>query len=299
MGLVASVLPIAFIAREVGGDRVQVDVLVPPGASPHTFEPVPSDIIKLQRARYFLRVGAGLDGWSDKLLAAVPGALKTLTLIAAPGLKPLKGGSHAEHHQNKVTKQKKKHHDHGHDDHNVSKSRNGEDPHFWLDPIRVRDAVVPMLVRHLIEADPGGGGYYKERTEGFQQRLTDLDNRVRQEFAKARARKFVAFHNSWSYFSERYNLEKVAVVQEFAGEEPTPKEVANLVRSARNAGIRSILVEPQFSPRLARTISGEFGGRTLMVDPLGDVNDSARSGYEKLILFNSRVFAQALGEIQN
>ena len=71
------------------------------------------------------------------------------------------------------------------------------------------------------------------------------------------------------------------------------------VSTARNAGIRSILVEPQFSPRLAITISGEFGGRTVMVDPLGDVNDSARSGYEKLILFNSRAFAQALGGMRN
>ena len=298
VGLVASVLPIAFIAREVGGDRVQVDVLVPPGASPHTFEPVPSDIIKLQGARFFLRVGAGLDGWSDKLLAAAPGTLTTLTLIEAPGLKPLEGDGH-DHGHDDHKEHKKKHDDHGHDDHSVSKSGNGEDPHFWLDPIRVRDAVVPMLAHYLIEADPGGRGYFEERAEDFQRRLTDLDNRVRREFAKVRGRKFVAFHNSWGYFSERYNLEKVAVVQEFAGEEPTPKEVANLVRGARNAGIRSILVEPQFSPRLAITISGEFGGRTVMVDPLGDVNDSARSGYEKLILFNSRAFAQALGGMRN
>ncbi len=333
VGVVASIVPVAYVAQELGGERVRVDVLVPPGASPHTFEPVPSDMVKVQRARLFLEVGAGLDAWSDKLRAAGSGELETLTLSAVPGLKPLEGGhdhhdhghgkehaekhddhghekKHAEKHDDHGHEEKhaKKHDDHGHekkhaekhDDHGHGEKHaeemvEGIDPHFWLDPIRVRDAVVPVIVEHLVEADPAGKAYYEERAKDFHQRLTALDIQVRRELAKAKGRKFVAFHSAWAYFSERYNIEEVAVVQEFAGEEPTPKEMAALVRGALAAGIQSILVEPQLSPRVAQNIASEFGGGTVMVDPLGDSGDPARSTYEKLLLFNARAFAQAMG----
>ena len=336
VGVVASILPVAYVAQELGGERVQVDVLVPPGASPHTFEPVPSDIVKLQRARLFLRVGAGLDAWTDKLRGAAPAGLDMLTLIRVPGMNTLEGHDHhddhghgekpAEKHDDHGHEEKhakkhddhgheekhaKKHDDHGHEEKHAKKHDDhgheekhamkhddhaeGVDPHFWLDPIRVRDAVVPEIVEHLVEADPAGKEYYEKRAKDFHQRLTALDVQIRRELAKAKGRKFIAFHSAWPYFSERYNVEEVAVVQEFAGEEPTPREVAALVREAREAGIRSILVEPQLSPRVAQTIAGEFGGGTVLVDPLGDSGDPARSTYEKLMLFNARAFAQAMG----
>lgn len=360
VGVVASILPVAYVAQELGGERVKVDVLVPPGASPHTFEPVPSDMVKLQRARLLLKVGAGLDAWADKLRGGVSGELETVTLISVPGMKPIEGGHDHHHDHGHGKKPEKKHDDHGHDhekkaekhddhgheekhakkhddhgheekhakkhddhgheekhakkhddhgheekhakkhdDHghgeHAEESGEGMDPHFWLDPIRIRDAVVPAIVEHLIEADPAGKEYYEKRGKDFHKRLTALDIQVRRELAKAKGRKFVAFHSAWPYFSERYNVEEVAVVQEFAGEEPTPKEMVELVRGARAAGIRSILVEPQLSPRVAQTIASEFGGGTVMVDPLGDSGDPARSTYEKLMLFNARAFAQALG----
>lgn len=333
VGVVASILPVAYVAQELGGERVQVDVLVPPGASPHTFEPVPSDLVKLQRARLFLMVGAGLDAWSDRLRSAGSGELETVALISVPGMKPIEGGHDHDHDHGHGKKPEKMHDDHGHDEKHAKKddhhghdekkaekhddhgheekhakkhdehghgehaeeSGEGMDPHFWLDPIRVRDAVVPVIVEHLIEADPAGKEYYEKRGQDFHKRLTALDIQVRRELAKAKGRKYVAFHNAWVYFSERYNVEEVAVVQEFAGEEPTPREVAALVQGAREAKIRNILVEPQLSPRVAQTIASEFGGGTVMVDPLGDSGDPARSSYEKLMLFNARGFAQALG----
>ena len=82
--------------------------------------------------------------------------------------------------------------------------------------------------------------------------------------------------------------------REFGGEEPTPREVGNLVRDARAAGVGAILVEPQLSPRVARTIAAEFGAKTVLVDPVGDPGDPARSNYEALMLFNTRAFGRAL-----
>lgn len=341
VGVVTSILPLAFIVGEVGGERVKVDALVPPGASPHTFEPVPSDMVKLQQARYFVSVGAGFDGWFDKLLGAASGALERVTLIAAPNLEPLEADHHHDHghgherehakeqaeshrghghaeakhghaeaghgHEREHAKERAESHrdhghaeaKHGHEEGHASEEMEGLDPHFWLDPIRVRDAVLPVLVQHLIEADPAGAEYYGKRAEDFRQRLTALDAEIRQQLAKADGRKFVSFHSAWAYFAERYDIEEVDAVQEFAGEEPTPAEVANLVRGARAAGVRYIMVEPQLDPRVARTIAGEFGAGTVVVDPLGDSGDPARSTYEGLMRFNARAFGQALGGAGN
>lgn len=279
--VLTSIYPLVLIVQELGGTRAAVDTLVAPGASPHTFEPVPSDMTKLVQARFFIRVGGGLDGWSDKLLGAAPRALETVTLLAARNLKPLK------------------HHDasgNGHADHQTASAGKGSDPHFWLDPIRVRDVVNPLVTAHLIRADPTGRVYYEHRSREFREKLTALDAAIRLEIGKSRVRKYVAFHNTWRYFAERYGLEEVAVVQEYAGEEPTPREVADLVRNARAAGITKIMVEPQLNPRIARTIATEFGGGTIMADPLGDPADPARSTYEKLMMFNAKAFAQSLKE---
>ena len=284
MGVVTSVIPVAYIVKELGGERVRVHALVPPGASPHTFEPVPSDLRKLAQARLFVVVGGGFDAWSDKLLGAAPKGLETLTLFDAPNLKPLEGDDdhHGEEQAAKEGGKKK-----GEEEEELN-------PHFWLDPIRVRDAVVPVVVERLMATDPGGKEYYRKRREDFHRRLTALDVRIGRELDNAKTRKYVAFHAAWPYFAERYGLERVAVVQEFGGEEPTPREVGNLVRDARAAGVGAILVEPQLSPRVARTIAAEFGAKTVLVDPVGDPGDPARSNYEALMLFNTRAFGRAL-----
>ncbi len=302
VNVVTTVIPAAYIFEELGGARVNVTALVPPGASPHMFEPVPSDIRKLARARYFVSIGGGLDVWSEKLLAAAPEGIEVVALIDTPDLNLLEAAEHHHHHHGEEEAARKDEH-HGHGEEKVAKE-NGEehgafDPHFWLDPIRVRDAVVPAVTQRLIAADPAGKDYYEKRRHDFHRRLTALDQRVRSELAKAKVRKYIAFHDAWVYFAERYGLEEVAVVQEFAGEEPTPKEVAKLVQDARAEGLGAMLVEPQLSPRVAQTISNEFGGRTVMVDPLGDPGDAARDSYEKLLQFNARSFGKALQSSMN
>jgi ABC-type Zn uptake system ZnuABC Zn-binding protein ZnuA len=85
------------------------------------------------------------------------------------------------------------------------------------------------------------------------------------------------------------------VVEEFAGEEPTPRELGLLVRAARRAGVSAILVEPQLPARVAQAIAGEFGGGTVLVDPLGDPRDPERDSYAELLRFDARAFAHALG----
>jgi ABC-type Zn uptake system ZnuABC Zn-binding protein ZnuA len=266
--VVTTIEPLAMLVREVGGDRVEVAALVPPAASPHTYDPLPSDVARLFSAALLVEVGGDVDGWTEKLhAAAAPRAIPTLTLLAVSGLDPIP-------------------------------SAIGEterlDPHVWLDPIRVRDVVAPALAARLAELDPEGRETYASRLEALRGRLTALDAEIR-DVLEDRARRYVAFHAAWRYFGARYGLQELGVVEEAPGEEPTPRELARLVENTRAAGVPAILIEPQLPSRVARSLADEVGAELVVVDPNGDPRDPARARYEDLMRFNARAFARALG----
>ena len=270
LSIVVTVHPLALLLDEIGGERVAIHVLVPPGASPHSFEPKPSDLVRVSRADAFLNVGGGLDDWAARLFATAREDRQSMAVSSLLGLVGRKNVSDPSHD-----------HEHHH--------QLDDDPHIWLDPILVREEIVPALTALLIRHDPSGAAYYQNRAARFRNRLGLLDREIRRLLGTG-PRHYVAFHNAWRHFAARYGLEEIGVVQEMAGKEPTPRELGNLVRSARRAGAGAILVEPQLSPRLARTLSAEFGGTTVLVDPLGHPRDRERSTYPGLLRFNARAF---------
>jgi ABC-type Zn uptake system ZnuABC Zn-binding protein ZnuA len=265
--VLATIEPIAMIARELAGERVAVSALVPPGASPHTFDPRPGDVARLADATLVIAVGGDLDDWTQRLLGASGRPVETLTLLELPSLAPLPA---------------------------ADTEPGARDPHVWLDPIRVRDVLAPAIAERLAALDPAHAADTAARLTDLQTRLTRLDAELRAALAGPH-RGYVAFHAAWRYFGARYGLEEIGVVEEAPGEEPSPRELADLATAARAAGVRAILVEPQLDPRMARTLAAEFGGTTVLVDPNGDPTDPERAGYEALLRFNARAFARALG----
>lgn len=251
--VVATVVPVGMIVEAVGGERVAVRTLVPPGASPHVFEPRPADLARLAEAQLFAWVGPDFDGWARDLAHAAPDVPQHALL------------------------------------------GEGADPHLWLDPIAVRDAIAPSLARALAAADPAGADVYRAGLADFQERLGALDADIRAMLSDVPDRRYVAFHNAWRAFADRYGLEELGVVEEFAGAQPGPRALARLVERARAAGIGAILVEPQLPERAAAVLAAEFGGRLVRVDPLGDPSDPARADYEALMRDNARAFRDALG----
>jgi ABC-type Zn uptake system ZnuABC Zn-binding protein ZnuA len=271
LAVAATVQPVAMLAAAVGGSRVAVTTLVPPGASAHVFEPRPGDLARLAGVRLLIEVGAGLDGWAAGLVAAAGGPIERLVLAELPGLEPLAATPpHADD------------------------AASGIDPHLWLDPIRVRDTLAPAIAARFAALDPAGRAGYTDRLAAFQAELGALDDEIRCLLA-GRGRRYVAFHAAWRYFGARYGLEEAGVVAEAPGEEPTPRALAALVAAARTAGVRAILIEPQLPPRVARTLAAELGLPLVEVDPQGDPTDPERAAYAALMRWNARAFAAALG----
>jgi zinc transport system substrate-binding protein len=275
--VVATIFPVADMVRQIGRDAVQVTTLLPAGASPHTFEPIPENVRAVAQAAVFVEVGAGLDTWAEKLRAAHTGPMTVVTLTA--GL-PLLNAAH----------------DHGepHSGDPRGGDPHGGDPHVWLDPILVRDHCVPAILRALSQADPARQAIFDQGASELAAALTRLDADIRGAFAAVPNRNYVAFHSAWRYFGRRYDLREVAVVESFPGKEPSAREVAAVIEQARAAGVKTVLVEPQFNPRMAEQIAHDIGAHLTVVDPLGGPDLPGRTQYLELMRYNLQAFVKAL-----
>jgi len=270
--VVATIFPVADLVRQIGHDAVEVTTLLPAGASPHTFEPAPEQVRAVAQAAVFVEVGAGLDTWAEKLRTARSGPLAVVTL--ATGLPLVQAAP--EHGD-----------PHGGEQH-------GGDPHVWLDPILVRDHCVPAILRALIQADPGRQAVFQQGASDLAAALTRLDTDMRGALAAVTNRNYVAFHAAWRYFGKRYDLREVGVVESFPGKEPSAREVAALIEQARAAGVRAVLIEPQFTPRMAEQIAHDIGAHLAVVDPLGGPDLPGRGHYLDLMRYNVQAFVKAL-----
>ncbi|HUJ86397.1 MAG TPA: metal ABC transporter substrate-binding protein [Burkholderiales bacterium] len=235
----ASILPLADFARQVGGGRVAVETLVPPGASPHTYEPTPAQLRRLSRARVLVLNGVGLEFWADKVIAAV-GNPRLIVVRTADGL-PLLGGD---------------------------ADSPGGNPHVWLSP---RNAIHQVeAVRDALErADPAGAAAYGANAARYVTELHALDREIRAEVATFRTRRFIAFHAAWVYFARDYGLDQAGAIETSPGREPSPGEVAAIIRTAKAIGARAIFAEAEFPAQAARVIAQESGAKVLLLQVLG------------------------------
>jgi len=250
-----SIAPLADLAQQVGGEQVTVTTLVPPAASPHTYEPTPAQVREVAEANVLALIGLGFEFWAEDLVesAANPDLVVVYT---SEGIEVV-------------------HDEHGHE----GEEHETGNPHVWLNP---RNAMVQ--VRHLrdalIEADPAHQGGYEANAEATLAQLEALDEEIAAQVATWAHQEFIAFHPSWAYFAQRYGLTQAAVVERTPGREPSPAELAEIIETARRIGAKAIFAEPQFSPKAAETIAAESGAQVLFLNPLGGALRQAQDGAE-------------------
>lgn len=260
-----SIAPLADLAQQVGGEHVRATTLVPPAASPHTYEPTPAQAKQVAEADILVLIGLGFEFWAEDVIesAANPDLIVVRT---SEGVEVI----HAEHE---------------HEGHEVG------NPHVWLDP---RNAMVQ--VRHireaLIEADPAHKAEYEANAEAYLAQLEALDEEIAAQVAAWSHREFIAFHPSWAYFAQRYGLVEAAVVERTPGREPSPAELTEIIETARRIGARAIFAEPQFSPKAAETIAAESGAQVLFLNPLGGAEGPAT--YLEMMRYNVAQMEKAL-----
>lgn len=225
----------SFTAAIAGSDAV-VENLLPPGVGPHDFAFAPSEMERLSQADLVVANGLGLEQW---LSNAIRTANPDVTLVEASA-----GVARRE-----------------------SDAALQVDPHIWLDPIRAK-TMVENISLALSTADPAHMAGYGARAKALSDRLAALDREIRAGLAGASDRRFVAFHDAFGYFAERYDLQTFAVIEASPGKEPSPRDVAQIVSLIRVSGVKALFTEPQFSPALVQAVAAETGLTAYALDPL-------------------------------
>jgi zinc transport system substrate-binding protein len=169
-------------------------------------------------------------------------------------------------------------------------------PHVWLDPILVRDTLLPVIVEALARHHPEAEAEFRRRAAEFTDSLTVLDAEIRSLLSDARVRAFVSAHPAWLYFADRYGLEEIGALHPSPGRELGARELARLVDQARARGGAAVIAEPQLGRAGVDALARELGVRVQVADPVGGDGIEGRDDYLSLMRYNARVFARALRE---
>lgn len=256
----ATIPPVAGFVEEVGGDRVEVMVMVPPGATPHTYEPRPSQLKRLAGASLYAKVGSGVEfelAWLPRLLELNP----NLTVV------DLSEGLDTEDIEDS-------HEEDGHDDHDGHVHSEG-DPHVWLSPVNAA-IMVENIYRGLVRVDPAGEELYRENADRFKASLMELDREIRYALDESGVKSFFVYHPAWSHFAREYGLQEVAMERE--GKAPSARDLAELVETARAEGVKVVFASPEFSTRSVETLAHEIGAEVVLISPLAkDYRENMRA----------------------
>lgn len=263
---VASFYPLYEFTRQVADAHAEVASFIPPGVEPHDWEPSPQDRKRLRRARLFVYNGAGLEPWVGKLLR--DGALEGAVVVQASAGLPLivPAGSPAP------------------------------DPHVWLDPVYAQ-SMVRTIRDGLAKADPPRAAAYTEQAKALLQRLQRLDDAFAGGLKDCPRREIVVSHSAFAYLGQRYGLTIVPVMGLAPESEPSPAQLAAIVKFAREKKVKYIFLEPLVSPKLAETLAREVGARTLVFNPIEGLTpeeQAAGKGYVALMEDNLKNLRTAL-----
>jgi zinc transport system substrate-binding protein len=240
IGVVVTVGPQEEFVKRVGGDRVNVTVMVPPGADPHTYEPLPNQMKQVQDAQIYFQVGSDVEfelAWMGKL-TSMNSQMKMVNTSTGIPLIP-----------------------------NNAESEEGSDPHVWVSP-RNAKIMVENIYQTLSQVDPENKDYYTKNRDDYLKELDELDKNITQRLSGKNNTKIMVYHPAWAYFCKDYNLKQISIEQN--GKEPTPQAIASLVDTARRENIKVIFVSPEFSTSNAQVIASEIGGKVVVIDPLSN-----------------------------
>jgi zinc transport system substrate-binding protein len=279
-----SIYPLGDLVQQIIGEAARVEVLLPQGASPATFDVSPRQIVDLRGASLFVMIGGGLDEWLIPLTEAT--GRDSPVLRVSDGIPLLAGDGEAEE---EVEELEDEHgHEHAHDE-------GTGNPHIWLDPILMRDEVLPKLGEALVVAFPSEAQGIRERVDLLSDSLAALDAEIRAALEPLEQRAFIATHSAWTYYAARYGLVEAGVVHAHPGHEPSSQEIAHLLEAAQEHGLTCIFTEPQLGETAVRAIATELALPTRLLDPLGGPEMEGRSSYAEILRFNTRQLVEGLG----
>jgi ABC-type Zn uptake system ZnuABC Zn-binding protein ZnuA len=275
----ATIFPLADIVRHVGGEHVNVIVILPPGVTEHSNALTPQTLQELQGAQALFQIGHNLDTrLTERITAAIP-ALEVVTVDKGIALREFALEEETEDPPSHEASEGQGHH---HDE--------GVDPHYWL-TVPNAQAIAETMADTLIQLDPAHAQDFRNNLASYQAELTTLEAEL-QGAARAISRKeFIAMHNAWSYFADHYGFRLVATYEPVEGKDPAIADLQHLREVVQQYGITTFFAEPQkATSQITAFMQQEFGLRIGILDPVGGV--AGRDSYAELMRFNMNSLAE-------
>ena len=278
--VVTTFYPMYEFARQVAGDHADVVALIPPGAEPHDWEPSAKDMASIKEADVFVYNGI-VEGWAEQALSSAAND-KRIAVEASKGIDLMEGLSEEE--------------EDGHD-------REGEgghvpDPHVWLDPVLAQQEVAAIEAA-FERADPAHKEDYKKNADAYIAKLKNLDEEYREGLKDVKHQAFVTQHAAFGYLAKRYGLTQVPIAGLSPDQEPSPDQMADIVKFAKEHQVKTIFFETLVDPQVAQTIADEIGATTDVLNPLEGLTDEDKKNnldYIGIMKNNLEALKKALNE---
>ncbi|TMA02465.1 MAG: hypothetical protein E6J92_04860 [Methanobacteriota archaeon] len=233
--------PVYDYARNIGGDRINVSLLVPMTLDVHAFEPTPSSVQAVATASILIYNGAGLEPWIPSIVAAADNP--RLVLVDSSANVSLLRVPPAFQKENRTI-----------------------DPHIWLNPVLAKVQVANIL-RGLVQVDPADAPYFAAKAQAYSAKLDVLDAEFVNLTANPATRFFVTFHEAFAYFAKQYNLTQIPIAGPFE-EDPTPSEIQNVIDAVHARHLCYVGYESLTNPAIAESIASQTNATLIRLDPI-------------------------------
>lgn len=268
-----SFYPLYDFASKIAGDRAEVANLIPPGTEPHDFEPKASDLVNLSEADILIYNGSGFEGWIEKALEAldstemqVVNTSEHVQLLTNKETGHVDGDHHGEEgkHPEEVHGSEHKESEHA-DEHGQVEGI--YDPHIWLDPLRAKD-IATSIKEAFIKVDSAGKQTYEENYNKLITEFDKLDKEYQEVVKNAKHKEVIVSQAAFGYLTNRYGLKQIAIAGLSPSDEPTQKELVEIISFAKEHNVKYILFETLVSGNVAQMVKDQIGAEALTLNPL-------------------------------
>lgn len=280
LSVTTTLFPLYDFAKAIGGEYADVMLLLPPGVESHSFEPKPSDMIRIGQSDIFAYTGKAMEPWAEDVRQGIRPSVAVVD--ASQGIELMKESEEAEESEemDHEHEDESEHADHSSDHEGAEEHHHhgGADPHIWLDFDNAA-MMVSSLEKAYIEKDPAHAEMYKKNAEAYRARLADLDKEYAAGLASCSTKQIVyGGHYAFGYLANRYGLEYVAAQGLAPDAEPSAKDIALLVDQIKKNDIQFVFYEELTSPKIAEALSNETGAKMLLLNAAHNI---AKDDYAK------------------
>ena len=260
LSIYTTVYPLQYFTERIGGDYVDVKSIYPAGADEHTFDPTQKDMMGLADSDLFFYIGLGLEGFVENAEKTMKNEhVKMVATAEAIPDEMLDEGHSDEGHDEDA-----EHDEHGHEGHD----HGGIDPHVWISPL-LSVELATSIKDALIASKPEMKDEFEKNFEQLKVELVELDSKFKEMASAVPSKTFFVSHASFGYLADSYGLEQVAIAGLNSQSEPSQKQLAQIVKEAKNHNIHYVLFEQNVSSKLTNVVRKEIGAESLMLHNLG------------------------------